>query len=257
MPPHHIKNPAEHILELTRSLEELALEHNTSTASKPLTEFSYFPELPAEIRLRIWKFLFPGPRLVRIKLQSKGCSSAAPLPITLHICQESREETQKSYSLAFPVQSLDAAARIYFDFKIDTILLADEIADFDIASGPAPNGGLVELGAEARDIMKHMTYFMDNVGDLEKVRSVALGSFKVNFLLLIRPRWFKCFRRFAQGTVLHNVETPSDSNLVLNPTFGPLTESDMDDAQKIEKYTGLKMCSSWTNVVRGDDWEGV
>jgi hypothetical protein len=102
--------------------------------------FTLFPDLPLELRLKIWSFITPGPRIVSIKYKGlsfysigKGFSAAAgwrspdPVPIVLHICRESRTEALKSYQLAFG--SYLHPGRIYFDFSKDTLRFGNSQGD--------------------------------------------------------------------------------------------------------------------------------
>jgi hypothetical protein len=102
--------------------------------------FTLFPDLPLELRLKIWSFITPGPRTVSIKYKGlsfysigKGFSAAAgwrspdPVPIVLHICRESRTEALKSYQLAFG--SYLHPGRIYFDFSKDTLRFGNSQGD--------------------------------------------------------------------------------------------------------------------------------
>lgn len=70
--------------------------------------FTLFPKLPLEIRCMIWRYTFPGPRLVSlVEIIPKGWTLAAAhalntaydikLPIALQINMESRQETLRSY----------------------------------------------------------------------------------------------------------------------------------------------------------------
>ena len=80
-----------------------------------------FLELPQEIQDLIWRFTLPGPRVVPILNKEKfyGLTSPCAPPITLHICQASRDIALKSgYELAFCTSK--HAAPIYFNFGIDT-----------------------------------------------------------------------------------------------------------------------------------------
>jgi hypothetical protein len=104
------------------------------------TAFSLFPELPSELRLKIWRFCFPGPRTVRIQYKAKtrhsvdgkrsnfsAWTSTNPIPIILHICHESRQEALKFYRLAFG--SFFHQPSIYIGFDIDSVHFVDEKMD--------------------------------------------------------------------------------------------------------------------------------
>ncbi|SRR6266536_2701822 len=70
-------------------------------------EFTLFPNLPVELRLRIWRFGFPGPRVVNISYAENVAALSyndannkrgiCEFPVTLYICSESRKETLKHY----------------------------------------------------------------------------------------------------------------------------------------------------------------
>ncbi|KAK2009198.1 hypothetical protein LZ32DRAFT_608742 [Colletotrichum eremochloae] len=70
-----------------------------------------------ELRLKIWNFNLPPPRVVPIRCGAKsltfassaepprpstsGCTSYAAVPVNLHVCRESRHEALASYRLSF------------------------------------------------------------------------------------------------------------------------------------------------------------
>jgi hypothetical protein len=87
--------------------------------------FSHFPDLPVEIRLRIWQFAAPcRPRVIQIGYDpNKSCWKAwkdglGGLPSIVHVSQEAREEALKPYTKVF-----DA----YVDPDEDTIFISDPI----------------------------------------------------------------------------------------------------------------------------------
>lgn len=74
------------------------------------TKFNLLPELPIEIRLQIFRAMFPGPRHVCLDADfhwtfnyeaSVQSQNRLPLPPTLFINQESRAETLKHYYVVF------------------------------------------------------------------------------------------------------------------------------------------------------------
>lgn len=46
--------------------------------SEVLEEFTVFPKLPIELRLRIWKFTLPGPRIVQVMYNEADLVSNSP-----------------------------------------------------------------------------------------------------------------------------------------------------------------------------------
>lgn len=90
----------------------------------PFTCFTLFPELPSEMRLKIWRHIFPGPRIVGIQpsfthSRFTGWKSMDWPPLVLQITHESREEALKYYRLSFATAS--EPATIYFNFRTDTL----------------------------------------------------------------------------------------------------------------------------------------
>ncbi len=89
-------------------------DHQSDKISTPLHTFTLFPVLPIEIRLKIWHWSFPRGREVNFADETifKALSDAAkgtllqfenstPLPVTLRINKESRQETLKHYYIVF------------------------------------------------------------------------------------------------------------------------------------------------------------
>ncbi|PBP17499.1 hypothetical protein BUE80_DR011721 [Diplocarpon rosae] len=75
-------------------------------------KFTFFGKLPPEMRSKIWRMAFPAPDhfcLGHAPFKNTGEAKAiwdienkAALPITLRVCQGSREETLRNYSLLYP-----------------------------------------------------------------------------------------------------------------------------------------------------------
>jgi hypothetical protein len=91
----------------------------------PFTKFEFFADLPAEIRLKIWKLAQPGPRRVDVIFSMNYFNYQhrfrVDIPILLHVCQESRFESLKKYKLSFhhPL----GWNPCYFDFECDMLFL--------------------------------------------------------------------------------------------------------------------------------------
>lgn len=101
-----------------------------------------FPRLPPEIRIKIWNFSLPEPRIVEVRCGSDaisdkcpngpglmsleslfgdvaGCRSAATIPVTLGVCRESRAETLRRYKPMFGFAG--QPGRVYFDPQRDVL----------------------------------------------------------------------------------------------------------------------------------------
>ncbi|TGO52856.1 hypothetical protein BCON_0133g00010 [Botryotinia convoluta] len=79
--------------------------------------FHPFPRFPLELRLKIWRLSFPGPRLIRISLIEGHFMSNATTPNGLRVCKESRDDTLRFYKLCFAANPSNA--RIYFNVDCD------------------------------------------------------------------------------------------------------------------------------------------
>ncbi|TAQ90604.1 hypothetical protein B7494_g1051 [Chlorociboria aeruginascens] len=89
----------------------------------PATMFIRFRNLPEEVRLKIWSFSMPGPRIVEVTVTEKRgrfIDNNPPIP-NFRVCQESRREALKTHTFSF---SVDWDTRyIPFNFKTDTLYL--------------------------------------------------------------------------------------------------------------------------------------
>ncbi|KZL83799.1 hypothetical protein CI238_08169 [Colletotrichum incanum] len=106
-----------------------------ATPPWPLNHFHFFPRLPVELRLKIWNFNLPPPRVVPIRCGAKsltfspyaqspkpstsGCTSYAAVPVNLHVCQESRHEALATYHLSFGMTR--NPGQIFFDKAHDVL----------------------------------------------------------------------------------------------------------------------------------------
>lgn len=104
----------------------------TSQASSVgCTTFTLFPRLPMEIRELIWHMTLPGPRLVEIQYKHSSSSEGntllsgafprRPPPVSLRVCQESRNKALRVYTLCIPTKI--GVPKCYFSPPLDTLLL--------------------------------------------------------------------------------------------------------------------------------------
>lgn len=98
----------------------------------PLTSFNLFPQLPVELRLRIWRHSLPVPRKVRVYPNANALAtshiatswaSREVVPTVLHICRESRAEGLLHYQLTFG--SNNQTPQVYFNYAKDCLVLRD------------------------------------------------------------------------------------------------------------------------------------
>jgi hypothetical protein len=116
-----------------------------------------FPKLPRELRDKIWDFTLPRQRVVNVTYNADKNSYTTPIrvPMTLHICQESRERALRRYKLSFGAQK--GEARIYFNFEDDLLYM-----DMDRPESTT------YTGEEA--IFRAVEDFMKKTEDIKKVK---------------------------------------------------------------------------------------
>lgn len=89
------------------SLSQLQIPHQEVSCNPPREEtdvsesneqpttpavFTKFPDLPPELRLKIWNLMLPGSRVVHLRFEEPGRIFLSPsLPVTLQINRESRK----------------------------------------------------------------------------------------------------------------------------------------------------------------------
>ncbi|KAF6835730.1 hypothetical protein CPLU01_04200 [Colletotrichum plurivorum] len=87
----------------------------------------FFPKLPLELRIVIWRLSLPKPRTVSIRYGATTLSwnsdfingtSKAEIPTILHVCHESRKEGLRHYKLRFGVAG---PAKVFFDSEVDIL----------------------------------------------------------------------------------------------------------------------------------------
>lgn len=98
----------------------------------PPPTFHLFPSLPTEIRLQIWRQL-STPRLIEIGTSSTfnpRLQCGARPPISFSICQESRTEAKRTYTLTKLMLSAQKRVEIWVDLAIDTLYLNADVDAF-------------------------------------------------------------------------------------------------------------------------------
>jgi hypothetical protein len=110
-----------------------------SQTGRPLTQFTLFPKLIIELRLKTWAFCFAlqEPRLVEVRTQHHDCDqhkgwcprfAACRIPTLVHTCHEARmvarEQAQRAGHLCF--STLCSPPNIFFNPEIDRLYLPVE-----------------------------------------------------------------------------------------------------------------------------------
>ncbi|KAK4228827.1 hypothetical protein QBC38DRAFT_135710 [Podospora fimiseda] len=130
-----------------QEMDTSILTLTTTTTTQPPTDFHYFPYLPAELRLLVWR-LSLSPRVVTLTRLSLPLISPTKPPITLSINKESRDESLRFY--------ISISPSIYFHPKLDTLYL------------PRSSGGFLGYSDTARDFCELP------IPGIEKIQKVAV-----------------------------------------------------------------------------------
>lgn len=158
------------------------------STGKDLKLFECFGGLPTELRLKIWRETFPGPRFIFVRMKFYESPAAiCKLPIALRINKESREETKRTYTLAFGLNNenrssialaysdlLSNRPRIYVDFKRDTLLLPhrmNNLTPFLLRVVKADRDQVVSIAVQHADfrdnrLLIFYRYFFPNVQEI-------------------------------------------------------------------------------------------
>jgi len=150
--------------------------------TEPLHSFTLFPELPFELRLKIWSYIAPGPRVVGINYRNQrvkrrgqnvtflhnraGWNSPDPVPVILHICHESRTEGLKSLRTTFGSHWFPG--EVYFDFERDTLHFGHGKARDYLNNNVGPSDYLLDVfmgggysGGNDGELVKYMILDID------------------------------------------------------------------------------------------------
>jgi hypothetical protein len=144
-----------------------------------LTTFHLFPNLPFELRLKIWEYAISEPRTVTISCQremldrerrfAKAFTSSTPPPRLLHINRESRFEALSLYSPTFKIDT--SPNYTYICFARDTIKCADSVLEYMPAHEVS---SIQRLELEVKDAEYFGHFHMDVVKKMHRLQEVTL-----------------------------------------------------------------------------------
>ncbi|KAK7746830.1 hypothetical protein SLS53_002018 [Cytospora paraplurivora] len=205
-----------------------------TTRTSPAT-FTCFGDLPLELRLKIWEILLQ-PRIVIAACLDEGCvpekraqlarrPRCPPTPVLLHISRETRQLALKHYEPAFSwripstvmARPRSSEARVWFDFRQDTLLLLGELEPYDSFNINAP-----------------MVYWL-RPEDTRRVRHVACAFEELHFGDIASEQIFGCLfhvlDRFPGAVRL--LITSTEEDLKRHTMIGCLPSSTDNVVQKI------------------------
>jgi hypothetical protein len=130
-------------------------------------KFHLFTELPVELRLRVWYFSLPSPRLVLLRRIPSpiGFRSSTRFPNCLCVCKESAAVVHQYYKLSFGTKLSPPST--LFDFDQDTLLLDMYSLQYYVP-GITPRN--LFYSRQPHGLDTEITS-----GDLSRVRRLALG----------------------------------------------------------------------------------
>ncbi|KAE9365284.1 hypothetical protein N431DRAFT_354150 [Stipitochalara longipes BDJ] len=177
--------------------------------------FSLFTSLPSELRIKIWRSSFPGPRVVPVRFQrpsSQYISDSSP-PSLLHVCSESRSLFLSIYTKLILSPKYDSA--VFVNFAIDTIFFdnldcsPDGDLSLDLARSPHRTRILsCAIDSQVWEILRVFKY-----DPLSEVR--MMPSLRTMALVMLRDRDGAGHSRIqADRYGSQNVNFRMDSNTV-------------------------------------------
>lgn len=146
------------------------------------SQFSLFPNLPSELRIKIWRVAFPGPRCVAVRYNKQHAqyTSDGPPPTLLQTCAESRNIFLSTYEkLMF---SPKHESSVYVDFSRDTIYFnslacsPDGDLAFDLATSPQRQKILYcAIDAQLWEVLRiFRDSSLSEVAQLRNLKTIAL-----------------------------------------------------------------------------------
>lgn len=165
--------------ELADAMRTIALI-STTAETAPHSEFHLFPQLPGELRLKIWSIILSTPRFVDINCKrrivegerrwAKRWNSSIPPPALLHVCRESRFEALQTYLPYFTTEDSDNALFICFDQ--DTIRCTDRVIEY---FGVVDMVGVQRLVIDVNDMVYFSPFHMETLKRMSKLEYVELA----------------------------------------------------------------------------------
>jgi hypothetical protein len=174
-------------------------------SQSPPTTFPLFPQLPSELRLKIWSLALSSPRTVTISCKkdtlntggryASAFTTTTPPPAPLHTCREARYEGLTIYKPYFTVPSSEQWTRYegpsvfkpyinstksttsdiytYLNFDLDTVRCADNVLEY---IGKLEINGIRRLVLEVRDVAYFGHFCMDVLKSMSKLKELGLWT---------------------------------------------------------------------------------
>jgi len=149
----------------------------------PLTEFHLFPQLPSELRLKIWSHDIAIPRIVTFRLEKEKADKKyfgkafVPFnrpPTALGVCRESRFEALSIYKPSF--ETLYSPVYTYISFAHDTIRCKDELLQYIGKEQSGATQHIQRLVLEVRDVAYFAFFCMDVIKSMGGLTELELST---------------------------------------------------------------------------------
>lgn len=102
---------------------EAPVDDSTTSATLSILQepsFALFGKLNKKLRKRIWEFVRPDARIIKLSISGNTIYSTAPVPVLLQVCRESRKLALGWYQLSFAGEG-QSIGKVYFDFSRDGV----------------------------------------------------------------------------------------------------------------------------------------
>lgn len=152
-----------------------------------LSTFHLFPQLPGEIRLKVWALALAEPREITVGFEkgildsekrrssekrfAKWFTSPTPPPALLHLNQEARVEALAIYAPMFKTK--DSERYIYINFGQDTLRCSDSLLQY---IGKEERNAVERLVLDVKDTQYFGHFNMDHIIQMKKLVDLVLET---------------------------------------------------------------------------------
>lgn len=202
-------------------------------------EFNRFPKLPPELRLKIWAYALPDPRIMTIesvppRTKDYLISCKDRIPSTLLVNRESREAALKRYSLCFLTFENVYGPPVYFDFGRDIVCVSKCGNDWWTDFNDEFNKG---LSLVKRVIVRHRIArssggFISRTTPFYDLESLGLAIHVVDLPLTFTQQWqlfYNIARQILRAKDGSGNPGETDANLLMAAQIYFLSWDDVTD----------------------------
>lgn len=148
-----------------------------------LTSFELFPNLPSEIRLKIWGIILSTPRVTTLKCNkepykpgkpraAKSFTSDCPPPALLHVNRETRYEALNVYTPHFKHPL--SPHYTYLNLSLDTLKLADGVLHYLAKVLPVDLNMIQRMALDTKDCSYFGHFNMEILKSMSGLRELEI-----------------------------------------------------------------------------------